>query len=1133
MLKSFLFKLSLYTIGYLCATGKIAIAQVTPDGTTNTTVNSDSNGNFTIEQGDRAGDNLFHSFGDFSVLNGGSAFFNNATDISNIFSRVTGGNISNIDGLIGANGSANLFLINPAGILFGENASLDIGGSFYGSTADSILFESGEFSATNLDNPVLTINAPIGLNLRNNPNEIVNRSTADGVGLQVASEAINLIGGDINLEGGLITAPAGRIELGGLTQTGTVSIADDGSLSFPSDVIKGDVSLSGNAAVNITSDGGGLISVNANRLELTEGSLIEGSIGEGLGSENAVAGTIEINTTSFNADNNSLIHSNNLGTGQAGTVNITTDTLNFTNGSAITASTFADGDAGTINITARDISLDREFTGIYSTVGLTRIATEEPVAEAIGDGGEISVNTDNLSLTNGARIVSDSVSQGNAGNIKIEATGAVAFIGQGDTFIERFDGPVISGLSSQVRSLGVDAVGKAGRVSIEANSLTLIDKGSLIVNNSGRGDAGDIAIEVQDDVFLDREASILSQTNIAGNGGNINIAANSFKVRGMSRILADTTGEGDAGNINITANETISLEDGTKINNFVQSATGNGGNISLVAAELNLTNRSEINADTAGTGNAGNVEIEVAGDINLDRGSKIQSQTRGNAQGNAGNIIINAEGSLIFTNGSSILADSKAQGDGGNITITVGEQILLEGFSLFNNDPNLPLPSQIVAGLSNENAKGKTGGDITIEADSLVLNEAAYVSSNTVSNSSGTAGNIAIDVNSLQIKENSLINVFTGNKDLGGAITINARTIDLTNGGKILAATTGEGDAGNINLNVSEQIVIDGVESSTRFISDQERLQFLNDLQDEPSGIYANTTESSTGAGGNVNIGMLPGQISENFVIRNNGQIIASSNGQGSGGNISLKSQLLELNNGAEIIASTRSGRGGIIDLEIPNGLTLDRNSLISAQAFNEANGGNLTIDTNFIFAFPSNGNGNDIIASAKDGRGGNITIDAEFLFGIAEGSIVEGNNSNDINASSGAEDLDGTVDIRTTDLNGVQRATELPQDVVKPEQTTAICQTNKEIAAKNSFTIKGKGGIPATPELPLSSDNINIESDRTNPTSTIPEPVETSKGKIQPARGIKVTKDGIILTAYRTNNAGDRVPENNLNCGV
>lgn len=169
---SLLFKVSLCTLGYLFATSEISLAQVTPDGTTNTTVNPDGN-NFTIENGDRAGGNLFHSFDQFSVTNGGSAVFNNETDISNIFSRVTGGNISNIDGLIQANGNASLFLINPAGIIFGEGARLDIGGSFYGSSASSILFEDGEFSATDLDNqPLLTVNAPIGLNFRDNPGSI-------------------------------------------------------------------------------------------------------------------------------------------------------------------------------------------------------------------------------------------------------------------------------------------------------------------------------------------------------------------------------------------------------------------------------------------------------------------------------------------------------------------------------------------------------------------------------------------------------------------------------------------------------------------------------------------------------------------------------------------------------------------------------------------------------------------------------------------------------------------------------------------------------------------------------------------------------------------------------------------------
>ena len=175
-------------------------AQVIPDGTTSTTVDVDG----TINNGDRAGGNLFHSFQEFSVPDGGRAFFNNAADIVNIFSRVTGGNISDINGLLGANGTANLFLINPAGIIFGPNARLSIGGSFFGSTADSIVFSDGEFSALDADNPpLLTINAPLGLNFRDNPGDIA--TTLDSTGQSLANltveqgQSINLVGGNINL----------------------------------------------------------------------------------------------------------------------------------------------------------------------------------------------------------------------------------------------------------------------------------------------------------------------------------------------------------------------------------------------------------------------------------------------------------------------------------------------------------------------------------------------------------------------------------------------------------------------------------------------------------------------------------------------------------------------------------------------------------------------------------------------------------------------------------------------------------------------------------------------------------------------------------------------------------------------
>jgi filamentous hemagglutinin family protein len=152
---------------------------------------------------------------EFSLTTGSEAFFNNALTINNIITRVTGGQVSHIDGLIRANGGANLFLINPSGIIFGANAQLNIGGAFIGSTADSIRFADGStFSAKNPQNPpLLTINVPIGWQFGSQPANIINQSQPVGLAVQ-PGQTLALIGGNVNLVAGWLTAPQGRIELG-------------------------------------------------------------------------------------------------------------------------------------------------------------------------------------------------------------------------------------------------------------------------------------------------------------------------------------------------------------------------------------------------------------------------------------------------------------------------------------------------------------------------------------------------------------------------------------------------------------------------------------------------------------------------------------------------------------------------------------------------------------------------------------------------------------------------------------------------------------------------------------------------------------------------------------------------------
>lgn len=287
--------------------GKDALAQITPDGSTNSPLITDTiNGApaTRINGGVQQGNNLFHSFSQFNINLGQRVYFTDP-GVNNILSRVTGNNPSIIQGLLGVDGAANLFLLNPKGIIFGPNSSLDVRGSFVG-TANALEFGTqGIFSTTPTAVPLLTVNPSAFLSNQIAAASITNQSTA---GLQVPNgKSLLLVGGDVRLECGVLRAPGGRIELGGLTETGRVQIDGDNlKLTFPDHIGRGDITITNSSIVDVVAGGGcgillngGSISLNNSQLQVQSSSTNGDS---GIISLKALGGAISANNSIISSD---------------------------------------------------------------------------------------------------------------------------------------------------------------------------------------------------------------------------------------------------------------------------------------------------------------------------------------------------------------------------------------------------------------------------------------------------------------------------------------------------------------------------------------------------------------------------------------------------------------------------------------------------------------------------------------------------------------------------------------------------------------------------------------------------------------------------------------------------------------
>ncbi len=657
-----------------------------------------------ITGGTTVGGNLFHSFSQFSVPTGNTVFFNNSTDVQNIITRVTGSSPSNLDGLLKANVPANLFLINPNGIIFGPHASLNIGGSFFATTANSLKFANGtEFSAIKPQAPLLSINMPIGLQFGANPGSIINQSQTTNsnnqvVGLQVPlGKTLALLGGNLTLTGGNLTAESGQIELGSVAVAGTVTLGVNGNgYLFNYAGIKnfGDIQLSQGAIVDTSGDGGGNINVQGQRLSLTDGSEI---ISLTLGTK--PGGNLTVNTTDLveiigqSADGTfpsalltEVVGSSaginprigKEGSGHGGNLTINTSKLVIQNSGVASTSTYSSGTAGDLIVNASD---SVQIMGDGST-GLFATTTDN------GDAGNLTVNTKQLIMQGQPEITTSTFANGNAAKLTINASDIQLM---GGSYISAVSNPGSQGNGGNVAintgnlllqngsqvEVGTFGIGQGGNLAVNATgSIEVVGRSAdglypsglfSQVDQGATGNSGSVTITTGSlSIQGGAKVSAGTITGTSGMGGDLTIkASNSIEVTGTgidnnglsvpSRLFVESQGSGMAGDLRISTNKLI-IDQGATVT--ASAASAGGGNIDLAAQQLLLRHHSKLSAEAGGTGVGGNITLDLpTGSITLLENSTITANA---FQGYGGNILINAKSVFAPTPSEQITASSAA-----------------------------------------------------------------------------------------------------------------------------------------------------------------------------------------------------------------------------------------------------------------------------------------------------------------------------------------------------------------------------------------------------------------------------------------------------------------------------------------
>jgi filamentous hemagglutinin family protein len=857
--------------------------------------------------------NLFHSFGDFVVPNNHIANLLNGASLptSNILGRVTGGNISSIFGTIQTTGfgNANLFLMNPAGFVFGPNATVNVGGMVAFTSADYLrLADGAQFNAvTSPTDPLLSI-APVAAFgfLGANPGAI----TVQGSQLAVANgTGISLVGGNITIQSGIpdggtalsarFSTPNGKIQLASAALPGefdAATLQPLPNMNHTSFTSFGSVSLAPGTNINVS--GEQTVSIQGGQFVISVNDAVLRTA-DSVGAPETIA-----------LSSGSSILSSNAGAEAGADVQLIASNVQM-DGASIQSLTTGDGTGGTISITA---GLDGG--PISSTAGSVQMKGGQIQTASLGPGtvGDIRINASSLSMTDGALIDSLLVpnplipGQPGGGTIAITATDSIVVTGQrpGTTnLLPSVPGlPTFTNMPSGIYSENLSAnrgsdvvvqtpslilqpgligshafsAGAAGDLSLVLRRLTLKDGGLIGSNTFGAGGTGSVQLRASDSITMSgflpgtfQLGPVLQQnilSNIAnstyglGPAGPIFVSTSSLTMNGAG-IASGTNGPGGAGDVNIQA-AMIILNEGASISSATHSS-GPGGSVSVTASEqLSVSGRSGQSLSFG--------EVTV-----VNNPSAIAALTHGT--GRAGTLTVNTP-SLIISGGGLISTATGGDGAGGSLTVNAGMINVTSGASISSSSG-----FNVGVGEGFQFGNG-AGGTVTVNA----------------------AGPVTI-----ADQGSGLFTTTVGN-GAGGNINLRGSAIQLSNGGSISATSSGNGNAGNITVNAGNQFTM--TNSSVTTEANQSSGGAIK-ITTSPTGTVQLTDSTisasvldGTGGGGSVN-------IDPQFVLLQNSQILANAV-IGPGGNINLTTNLLLPDSASVISASSQFGQQGTISIQSP-----------------------------------------------------------------------------------------------------------------------------------------------------------------------------------------------------------------------